>query len=577
MEFRILGPLQVEGDGGLVELRGAQRRAVLASLILRANEPVSLDVLVEQLWPERAPPSAVKAVRVYVSQLRKLLGEGRIETSGAGYTLRLADEELDARRFERRCEQGRAHARAGLPHRAAGLLHEALALWRGPALADLAYQPFAQTAIARLEEQRLACLEERIAAELALGRPQQLIGELETLAAEHPLREHLRAYLMLALYRSGRQAEALAAYHEARRTLVDELGLEPGPALQDLERRILNHDPTLNALPRARETPHPVEPSLASATPRRRAMPARTPETRSGDVSVAYQVLGDGPFDVVYAPPFVTHVELAWQIPSLAAYFRHLASFCRLIRFDKRGTGMSDRVRSLPTLDTRMDDLRAVMDAAGSERAAIIGASEGGPMAILFAATYPDRAWALVLEGGRPRVLWAPDYPWGLDEQEFDHELAAELQDWGTREHSLEIARALAPSASEDDWEPLAEMFRQGASPGAVRDLELMAREIDVRHALPAIHIPVLVLNRTDEDPFTIASSRHLAQQIAGARHTELPGPDHALFIGNPQGLAAQIESFLLEAWADLPQRSEPSTRSDHRAVHHGTPLTRPS
>jgi pimeloyl-ACP methyl ester carboxylesterase len=126
------------------------------------------------------------------------------------------------------------------------------------------------------------------------------------------------------------------------------------------------------------------------------------PETRyasSGDVSIAYQVVGEGPFDLVHVPPFVSHVELAWEIPGLAAYFRRLASFCRLIRFDKRGTGMSDRVGSLPTLETRMDDVRAVMDAAGSERAAIIGVSEGGPMAILFAATYPDRAWALVLEG----------------------------------------------------------------------------------------------------------------------------------------------------------------------------------
>ena len=149
-------------------------------------------------------------------------------------------------------------------------------------------------------------------------------------------------------------------------------------------------------------------------------------ETRyaiSGDVSVAYQVVGEGPFDVVYAPPFVSHVELAWEVPSLAAYFRRLASFSRLVLFDKRGTGMSDRVGSLPTLETRMDDLRAVMDAAGSERAAIIGVSQGGPMAVLFAATYPDRAWALVLEGAYARSMWAPDYPWGVREEEFEREL----------------------------------------------------------------------------------------------------------------------------------------------------------
>ncbi|HEY1564180.1 MAG TPA: adenylate/guanylate cyclase domain-containing protein [Gaiellaceae bacterium] len=287
------------------------------------------------------------------------------------------------------------------------------------------------------------------------------------------------------------------------------------------------------------------------------------PETRyasSGDVSIAYQVVGEGPFDLVYAPPFISHVELAWEIPTVAAHFRRLASFCRLIRFDKRGTGMSDRVGTLPTLETRMDDLRAVMDAAGSERAAIMGVSEGGSMAILFAATYPERAWALVLEGAFARTLWAPDYAWGVREQEFERELSEEMQGWGTREHGLQIARELAPSASHEDWEPLATMIRQGASPGAARDLELMSRQIDVRHALPAIQVPTLVLNRTDEHPFQVASAQHLAEQISHARHVQLPGSDHLLAVGDPEGLADRIHLFLAETWAELPEGSEPST-----------------
>src|SRR5689334_17354821 len=151
--------------------------------------------------------------------------------------------------------------------------------------------------------------------------------------------------------------------------------------------------------------------------------------------------MGEGPFDLVYAPPFISHVELAWEIPSLASFFQRLASVCRLIRFDKRGSGMSDRVGSLPTLETRMDDLRAVMDAVGSERAAIMGVSEGGSMAILFAATYPDRTWALVLEGAFARTLWAPDYPWGVREEAFERGLSEGMRGWGTREHSLEIER----------------------------------------------------------------------------------------------------------------------------------------
>jgi class 3 adenylate cyclase len=287
------------------------------------------------------------------------------------------------------------------------------------------------------------------------------------------------------------------------------------------------------------------------------------PETRyalSGDVSIAYQVVGEGPFDLVYTPPFVSHVELTWDVPSLAAYFRRLASFSRLILFDKRGTGMSDRVGSLPTLETRMDDVRAVMDAAGSERAAIVGVSQGGPMAVLFAATYPNRAWALVLEGTYARIMWAPDYPWGVREEEFERELDEVVRGWGTYEHSLAIARGLAPSGTEADWEPLAKMIRQGASPGARRDLERMDREIDVRHALPAIQIPTLVLNRTDEDPSTIATSRHLAEQIPGARHIEFPGRDHALFVGDPVRVAGVIEEFLTEAWEELPHRADQTT-----------------
>lgn len=287
------------------------------------------------------------------------------------------------------------------------------------------------------------------------------------------------------------------------------------------------------------------------------------PETSyasSGDVSIAYQVMGDGPFDLVYAPPFVSHVEVAWEVPSLAAYFRCLASFCRLIRFDKRGTGMSDRVGSAPTLETRMDDLRAVMDAVESEHAAIVGVSEGGPMAILFAATYPDRAWALVLEGAYARTLWAPDFPWGLQEQEFERRLAEETHGWGTREHSLAVARSLAPSSSPDDWEPLAKMIRQGASPGAARALEQMSRDIDVRHALPAIQIPTLVLNRLGEDPFTVKSARHLAERIAGAQHAEFPGRNHALCVGDYEQVAGEIETFLSDAWVERPERTEPTT-----------------
>ena len=248
VEFRILGPLEVTSDTGDVPLGGVQKRAVLALLLLHANEAVSVDWLVDELWPESPPKTAAKTVRVYVSQLRKALdGDGRLEASGRGYVLRLDRDDLDAARFEALLTEGRNHLAAGQNTRAAEVLREALALWRGPPLADFAYEPFAQSAIARLEERRLACLEERIEADLALGRHEDVVAELETLVSDNPLRERLRGQLMLALYRSGRQAEALDVYRSARRTLAEKLGLEPGPDLQALERQILNQDPTLAA------------------------------------------------------------------------------------------------------------------------------------------------------------------------------------------------------------------------------------------------------------------------------------------------------------------------------------------
>ena len=278
---------------------------------------------------------------------------------------------------------------------------------------------------------------------------------------------------------------------------------------------------------------------------------AETHYARSGDVSIAYQVTGGGPFDVVHVPGFVSHVELAWEVPGIAALIRRLSSFCRLIRFDKRGTGMSDRVSGVPTLETRMDDVRAVMDAAGSERAALIGVSEGGPMSILFAATYPERAWALALCGTFARERWAPDYPFGIRDEEARLEDEEIERSWGTPEDATATAQELAPSASAEEQLALATMVRQSASPGAALALNRMNHEIDVRNVLSAIRVPTLVLNREAEHPFTRQGSAYLAEHIPGARHLDLPGTDHAIFAGDWESYAQALEEFLQEAWAE--------------------------
>jgi DNA-binding SARP family transcriptional activator len=247
LEFRILGPLEVVDEGGPLRLGGPKQRATLAILLLSANRVVSIDRLAEDLYAGAPPVTAVTQVQRQVSELRKALGSASvIETRSPGYVLPLSPEQLDLGRFERLTEgAGRSLAQRQAPV-AADLLRSALALWRGAPLADLTYEPFAQSAIERLEEIRLAALEQRIEADLALGRHAELVGELEQLVFDHPLRERLRAQLMLALYRSRRHAEALDVYRRTREALVKEFGIEPTPALHELERAILTQDPSLD-------------------------------------------------------------------------------------------------------------------------------------------------------------------------------------------------------------------------------------------------------------------------------------------------------------------------------------------
>src|SRR5712691_1014466 len=250
MEYRVLGPLEVRDGERSLPLAGAKQRALLALLLVKANHVVSRDRLIDELWGEQPPETAVQSLQVYVSRLRKLLPPDALLTRPPGYLLEVVPDELDLQRFERLLAEGREALAADDAERAARVLHDSLALWRGPALAEFVFEPFAQSEIGRLEDLRLAAVEERIEADLALGRHADLIGELEALVAENPYRERLRGHLMLALYRSGRQAEALEAYQHARRALVDELGIEPSEELQQLERAILTHDEQLKTPPR---------------------------------------------------------------------------------------------------------------------------------------------------------------------------------------------------------------------------------------------------------------------------------------------------------------------------------------
>ena len=265
LEFRVLGPLEMLVEGRPIEIVGSRQRALLTILLLRANEVVSRDRLIDDLWGEQPPETAPNALAALVARLRKALPPDVVLTRPAGYELRIERRALDLHRFESFVEEGSAALAAGDPAYASELLHSALALWRGPPLADFAYEPFAQPATTRLEELRLVAIENRVEADLALARHLDVVGELQSLVSEYPLRDRLRAQLMLALYRSGRQAEALEAYRAGRRVFVEELGIEPSPALQDLEKAILRQDPSAAAPGAPRSSPSPARTVLVAA------------------------------------------------------------------------------------------------------------------------------------------------------------------------------------------------------------------------------------------------------------------------------------------------------------------------
>lgn len=278
-----------------------------------------------------------------------------------------------------------------------------------------------------------------------------------------------------------------------------------------------------------------------------------SPETRyakSGDISIAYQVVGDGPFDIVLVPGFVSHVELGWKVPVAARTRERLLEFSRLIVFDKRGTGMSDRVTGAPTLEERMDDVRAVMDAAASTRAAILGVSEGAPMSLLFAAAYPERTAALVLWGGMARMMWAPDYPWGATEETYREWIGVDEQLFGSRHRTLELLRGQGYTGP-GEAESLLDYYRSSISPGSMRALRLMNSGIDARHVLPAIHVPTLLVHGSDDDVIPVEGARYMAQRIPGARLVELPGAGHMMMGKVADALVAEVESFLAEVWEE--------------------------
>jgi DNA-binding SARP family transcriptional activator len=403
LEYRILGPLEAVVDGAPAPLGGPRQRAVLAILLAHANEAVPIGRLIDGVWGDRPPETAENIVQGYVSQLRKALGRDVIGTRGRGYAITVADDALDLRRFERHLRVGEDALAGDRPADAATELRAALALWRGPALSDLADEPCARPIAARVDELRLVALERALEADLACGRHREAVAELAALIAEHPLRERFRALHMLALYRCGRQADALGAFRAARATLVEELGIEPGAALRDLERAILAHDPSLDLAPAAAQAP--IQPDG-----RRLLTAALSPASLPLLVALSASLAHGADREVVLATTVTSAAELAEATRTLADARAELdghgatartAAFTSITPGDDLARLAAEQDVELLVVDAPaglLEDARllTVLDKAPCDVAVAVGERAPGDGAILVPFSGAEHDWAAI-------------------------------------------------------------------------------------------------------------------------------------------------------------------------------------
>ena len=555
MEIRILGPLEVVADSGPVNVPSGKARLLLAALVVHANRVVSTDRLFEFLWGGRPPVSAVNTLQTYVSHLRRSLEPDRTQhqpsriliTREPGYLLAVDPDRIDAARFERLVAEARLVLDSA-PDRAAALLRMALSLWRGEPLADFSFEPFAQSEITRLTELRLAALEDRIEAELALGGHAALCGELAQLVREHPLRERLSSQQMVALYRCGRQAEALRAYADLREALLEQMGIDPSPSLVELEKAILRQEPALEApkpTPRLRpESPDEVH------RPRHQIDQDVRYCLSSDGVCLAYAVAGDGP-PLVKAANWLTHLRLEWESPIWSHRLHDLVTRHRLIRYDQRGCGLSDWDVANFSFDAWVDDLELVVDAVGVERFPLLGMSQGAAVAIAYAVRHPERVSHLILSGAycRGRLVRAATVQ-AREEAALDLDVAR--IGWRRDDDTFRqvFASQFLPDGSREVWDAFNDLQRAATSiDNVVRFFDVFAR-IDVSQLAPMVRCPTLVLHSRGDLRVPESQAREVSRLIPNSRLVLLDSRNHVLLADEPawQVFLTEVDHFLSNA-----------------------------
>ncbi len=547
LALRLLGPVQLFAGDGEITPSARKERALLALLALRADQVVPADLLIEELWPDLPPENGRRTLQVRIAALRRVLHEAGCDNAvqflAPGYRLSTVGIDVDWRRFLTLVDEGARQASSDELGDAAVTLRAALALWRGRALDDVKLSRHLERESDRLEQARLAATQDLFDAELSRGHHDAVLAGVDELLGDHPLDERLWAHKILALYRAGRQSEALRACRSLRRSLADEVGVAPGPALRDLEADILAQRSDLDWKP----PPSPsTEATVAVSTP-----PVHYAKTPDGTY-LAYQVVGDGPPDLIVVPGFVSHLDTWWEAYA-GRLVRRLSSFARVILYDKRGTGLSDRPAGIDAQQW-VDDIDVILDAAGSEQAVVIGMSGGGGIAALYAATRPQRVRALVLYATWARLEWAADFPLGVPEDQIIAGVDATAATWGRSDQIDPVSgmdmglgwycpSADANSAAQQQWR---RFQPRAASPSAARQYAQIVSLLDVRDALPQIVAPTLVLHPSGDRCVPLQHAYFLAAHIPGASLVELDSDDHLIWFSDAiDALIIAIQTFV--------------------------------
>lgn len=531
LNFYLFGQPRLDSGGKVIDFGLRKAWALLAYLTITEGE-YSRDYLATLMWPESNQSNARASLRRTLYRINKSLGE-ELLIAGAD-TIALSphvEMTVDVRMFRQVADEWSDESSSLMVSDAQSIkaLEKAVALYSDDFLAGFSipechrYEEWRFFESENLRASLAAILEQLIGIYQNLGDYDRAIQHGRRLLAMDALNEEAHRILMRLYASSDQHAAALRQYSECKRILEQDLGVSPQPETSSLYETIRKHR-KVDTIPFIPTYP-PVN------------------YVASGDIHIAYQVVGEGPIDIIFIGGFISHLHGFWEEPRLAAFIHNLASFSRFILFDKRGEGLSDRVGSPPTLEDTMDDILAVMRAVDSEHAVLFSWLEGGPTSVLFAATYPELVSGLILYGTFAKGTRTPDYPWMITWEQYDKWLEHITKNWGGPLNLEYYAPSRAEEPQLRDW--WARTLRMSSGPGGIKAVLEVMREIDVRDILPMISSPTLVLHRKGDMAIRVGAGRHLASHIPDARYVELEGNDHWLFVGDTQSILAEIQKFV--------------------------------